>query len=96
MEIFDKKTKIREDVKRIFYFLSFTTWLISFTDVRSSPINLPEIYMEFAGIFIISYCLWISQALNDSQKEQEKEVEKRLKEKLKNDQYINVRIIEKL
>jgi len=52
--------------------------------------------MEFAGIFIISYCLWISQALNDSQKEQEKEVEKRLKEKLKNDQYINVRIIEKL
>ena len=62
----------------------------------SSPINSPEIYMEFAGILIISYCLWIAQALNDSQKEQEKEVEKRLKEKFKNDQYINVRIIEKL
>lgn len=52
--------------------------------------------MEFAGILIISYCLWIAQALNNSQKEQEKEVEKRLKEKFKNDQYINVRIIEKL
>jgi len=52
--------------------------------------------MEFAGILIISYCLWIAQVLNDSQKEQEKEVEKRLKEKFKNDQYINVRIIEKL
>jgi hypothetical protein len=40
--------------------------------------------------------LWIGQALNDAQKKQEQDVEKRIKEKLKNDQYINVRIIEKL
>ncbi|MFZ4727973.1 MAG: hypothetical protein ACOYMQ_04855 [Pseudanabaena sp.] len=52
--------------------------------------------MEFFGIFIIGYCLWIGQALNDAQKKQEQDVEKRIKEKLKNDQYINVRIIEKL
>ncbi len=52
--------------------------------------------MEIFGAFIIGYCLWLAQALNDSQKKQEQEVEKRVKEKLKNDQYINVRIIEKL
>lgn len=52
--------------------------------------------MEFFGVFILSYCLWIGQALNDAQKKQEQDVEKRIKEKLKNDQYINVRIIEKL
>ena len=31
--------------------------------------------MEFFGVFIIGYCLWIAQALNDAQKEQEKEIE---------------------
>ncbi len=51
--------------------------------------------MEFFGAFIIGYCLWIGQALNDSQKKQEQEVEKRIKEKLKNEQYVNIRIIEK-
>ncbi|WP_190315916.1 hypothetical protein [Pseudanabaena sp. UWO310] len=51
--------------------------------------------MEIFGIVLISYCLWISQALNDSQKKQEQEIEKKIKEKLKNDQYMNVRIIEK-
>jgi len=57
--------------------------------------NLHGIYMEFFGAFIVGYCLWIAQALNDSQKKQEQEVEKRLKEKFKNDQYVNIRIIEK-
>jgi hypothetical protein len=40
--------------------------------------------------------LWISQMLNDAQKKQEQALEKRSKEKLKNEQYVNVRIIEKL
>jgi hypothetical protein len=57
--------------------------------------NLDGIYMEFFGAFIIGYCLWIAQALNDSQKTQEQEIEKRVKEKLKNEQYVNIRIIEK-
>jgi hypothetical protein len=51
--------------------------------------------MEFVGAFIIGYCLWLAQALNDSQKQQEVEIEKRIREKLKNEQYVNVRIIEK-
>ncbi|WP_176453210.1 hypothetical protein [Pseudanabaena sp. SR411] len=51
--------------------------------------------MEFFGVFILGYCLWIAQALNDSQKKQEQEIEKRIKEKMKNDQYVNIRIIEK-
>ena len=51
--------------------------------------------MEFFGAMIIGYCLWISKALNDAQKKQEQEVEKRIKEKMKNDQYVNIRIIEK-
>lgn len=52
--------------------------------------------MEFVGVVLIGFCLWLAQSLNDSQKKQEQEIEKRVKEKLKNDQYINVRIIEKL
>jgi hypothetical protein len=42
--------------------------------------NLDGIYMEFFGAFIIGYCLWIAQALNDSQKTQEQEIEKRVKD----------------
>jgi len=34
--------------------------------------------------------------LNDSEEKKEKEVEKRVKEKMKNEQYVNIRIIEKL
>ena len=52
--------------------------------------------MEFAGIVIISYCLWFAQSLHDSQKKKEQEIEKRVREKLKNEQSINVRVIEKL
>jgi len=52
--------------------------------------------MEFAGALILSYCLWLAQSLNDAQKKQEQEIEKRIKEKLKNEQFVNVRIIEKI
>ncbi len=52
--------------------------------------------MEFAGILIISCCLWISQSINDSQMKKKQEDEKQAKEKLKNERFINVRIIEKL
>ena len=69
---------------------------MKFNYVVSISMNLHGIYMEFFGVFILGYCLWIGQALNDAQKKQEQDVEKRIKEKLKNDQYLNVRIIEKL
>ncbi|MBD2175727.1 hypothetical protein H6F42_02180 [Pseudanabaena sp. FACHB-1998] len=52
--------------------------------------------MEFLGAFIVSYCLWLAQSLNDSQKKQEQEIENRVKEKLKNEPHVNVRIVEKL
>ena len=65
-------------------------------DVMFRLSNSNEICMEFFGAFIVSYCLWLSQSLNDSQKKQVQEIEKRLKEKLKNEQYVNIRIIEKL
>lgn len=52
--------------------------------------------MEVLGVIAIAFCSWFAQFLNDSEKEKEKEVEKRIKEKLKNDQYVNIRIIEKL
>lgn len=52
--------------------------------------------MEFFGVFIIGYCLWTAQALNESQKKREQENEKQAKEKKKNEKYINVRIIEKI
>lgn len=51
--------------------------------------------MEFVGAFIVGYCLWIAQALNDSQKKQEQDVEKRIKEKLQNESHFNIRIVEK-
>jgi hypothetical protein len=51
--------------------------------------------MEFFGVSILACCLWIAQALNDSQKKKEQDLEKQTKEKLKNERYINVRVIEK-
>jgi len=51
--------------------------------------------MEIIGFVLIPFCMWASQALNDSEKKQEAEIEKRVKEKLKNEQYVNIRIIEK-
>jgi hypothetical protein len=51
--------------------------------------------MEFAGALVIGYCLWIAQALNDSQKKQEQEIEKRVKEKLQNQAHFNIQIVEK-
>ena len=51
--------------------------------------------MEFAGALVIGYCLWIAQALNDSQKKQEEEIEKRVKEKLKDEPHFNIKIVEK-
>jgi len=51
--------------------------------------------MEFLGFAIIFGCSWVARFLDDQEKNQEKEIEKRIKEKLKNDQYVNIRIIEK-
>ena len=51
--------------------------------------------MEIIGALLISGCLYFSQLLNASDEKKEKEMEKKIKEKLKNDQYVNIRIIEK-
>ncbi|MEI6328902.1 MAG: hypothetical protein WCP16_06695 [Pseudanabaena sp. ELA645] len=51
--------------------------------------------MEIVGFILIPFCMWASQALNDSEKKKEAEIEKRVKEKMKNEQYVNIRIIEK-
>jgi hypothetical protein len=51
--------------------------------------------MEILGIVIIAFCSWFAQFLSDSEKKKEQETEKRIKEKIKNDQYVNIRIIEK-
>jgi hypothetical protein len=48
--------------------------------------NLHGIRMEFFGIIILGYCLWIGQTLDDSKKKQEQEIEKRIREKIKNEQ----------
>jgi nitrogen regulatory protein PII-like uncharacterized protein len=52
--------------------------------------------MEILGITAVIVCSWFAQFLNDSEEKREKEVEKRVKEKMKNEQYVNIRIIEKL
>jgi hypothetical protein len=52
--------------------------------------------MEILGITAVVVCSWFAQFLNDSEEKREKEFEKRVKEKMKNDQYVNIRIIEKL
>lgn len=51
--------------------------------------------MEILGMGAIAFCSWMAQFLHASEKKQEQEIEKRLKEKFKNDQYVNIRIIEK-
>ncbi len=51
--------------------------------------------MEIIGFVLIPFCMWASQALNDSEKKKEAEIEKRVKEKLKNEPHINIRIVEK-
>ncbi len=51
--------------------------------------------MEIIGALLISGCVYLSQLLNASDEKKEKEMEKKIKEKLKNDQYVNIRIIEK-
>ena len=51
--------------------------------------------MEFAGALVIGYCLWIAQALNDSQQKQEQEIEKLVKEKLKDQPHFNIQIVDK-
>ncbi|BBC25759.1 hypothetical protein [Pseudanabaena sp. ABRG5-3] len=50
--------------------------------------------MEIIGALLVTGCLWLSQHMNDSDKKKEQEMEKKIKEKLKNDQYVNIRIIE--
>jgi len=50
--------------------------------------------MEIVGALFVAGCVWISQWLNDHEKKKEQEMEKKIKEKLKNDQYVNIRIIE--
>jgi hypothetical protein len=52
--------------------------------------------MEILGMGAIVFCSWAAQFLHASEKKQEQEIEKRIKEKLKNDQCVNVRIIEKV
>jgi hypothetical protein len=51
--------------------------------------------MEILGMGAIAFCSWAAQFLHASEKKQEQEIEKRIKEKMKDDQYINIRIIEK-
>jgi hypothetical protein len=50
--------------------------------------------MEIIGALLFTGGLWLSQHMNDSDKKKEQEMEKKIKEKLKNDQYMNIRIIE--
>lgn len=53
--------------------------------------------MEILGITAVVVCSWFAQFLNDSEeKKEEEEFEKQLREKIKNEQYVNIRIIEKL
>jgi hypothetical protein len=49
--------------------------------------------MEIVGFILIPFCMWASQALNDSEKKKEEEIEKRVKEKLKNEPHVNIRIV---
>lgn len=51
--------------------------------------------MEALGVIAIVFCSWFAQFLTDSEKKKEQEIEKRIKEKVKNDQYVNIRIIDK-